>query len=53
MQPLGRVPWRCPATLMPAAITSDPANVIAVRLFGEEATNKLLKMATGHPSVAS
>ncbi|KAL4427619.1 hypothetical protein ABPG75_001708 [Micractinium tetrahymenae] len=36
-----------------SAITSDPANVIAVRMFGEEATNKLLKMATGHPAVAS
>lgn len=36
-----------------SAITSDPANGIAVRMFGEDATNKLLKMATGHPAVAT
>ncbi|PSC68965.1 red chlorophyll catabolite reductase [Micractinium conductrix] len=35
------------------AITSDPGNRIAVTLFGEGSTNSLLKMATGHPSVAS
>ncbi|KAL4444699.1 hypothetical protein ABPG77_002516 [Micractinium sp. CCAP 211/92] len=36
-----------------SAITSDPANGIAVRMFGEDATDKLLKMATGHPAVST
>lgn len=53
-------PRRCPPRtnfmLLPApraAITSDPANAIAVKLFGEAGTDTLLKMATGHPAVAS
>ena len=34
-----------------AAVTSDPDNHIAVRLFGEQACDSLIKLATGHPSV--
>ena len=35
-----------------SAVTSDPDNGIAVKLFGEAATDTLLKMATGHLAVA-
>ncbi|KAI7841637.1 hypothetical protein COHA_004657 [Chlorella ohadii] len=36
-----------------SCITTDPGNHLAVKLFGEQTTDKLLKMATGHPAVAS
>jgi hypothetical protein len=36
-----------------SCITTDPGNNLAVKLFGEPTTDKLLKMATGHPAVAS